>query len=275
MRHSDQKANAPVAIVTGGNSGIGEAIVKLLAARDYTVLVAGRRRKENERVGAEADSLGEGRMIPFTADVSEEVDCLKLIQTTAKEQGRLDLLVNNAGIGGFNPITETTSQEFDRVMKTNLYSAYWCAREAFRIMKEQPADERTLRGSIVNMSSVCGVDAWSGAAVYCTSKHGMMGLTRALADEGAEAMIRVAAICPAMVATPMTGREGPEYIAPDDIARTLSYLLDLSPAAWPRASSRSSRSPAHLYVFEMRSMEPRSSSNSDSTRRCLRHSSRT
>lgn len=74
----------------------------------------------------------------------------------------------------------------------------------------------------------------TGGSVYCASKHGMQGLTRALADEGAESRIRVAAICPAMVSTPMTGKSGPDYITPEDIARTLGYLLDLSSAAWPR-----------------------------------------
>lgn len=223
-----------MAIVTGGNSGIGEAMVHLLVKRGYAVAVAGRRAEENERVAAEASKAGPGDAWAVTADVSQEEDCLRLVNDTSESRGRLDLLVNNAGMSEFAPITETNSEEFDRVMKTNLYSAYWCSREAFRIMKKQTAQDHALRGSIVNMSSVCGVDGWSGSAVYSTSKHGMQGLTRALADEGAEAMIRVAAICPAMVATPMTGCEGPDYIAPEDIARTLAYLLDLSSAAWPR-----------------------------------------
>lgn len=223
-----------MAIVTGGNSGIGEAIVHLLVKRGYAVAVAGRRADANQRVVDAAQAEGPGEAWPVQADVSEEADCLRLINETVDNRGRLDLLVNNAGIGGFGPIAETTSDDFDRVMKTNLYSAYWCSREAFRLMAKQGSDGYSLRGSIVNMSSVCGVDAWSGSAIYSTSKHGMQGLTRALADEGADALIRVAAICPAMVATPMTGREGPDFIAPEDIAKTLGYLLDLSSAAWPR-----------------------------------------
>jgi 3-oxoacyl-[acyl-carrier protein] reductase len=232
--HESKIAKRPVAIVTGGNSGIGEAVVHHLVKRGYAVAVAGRRNEANQRVAGEASGAGAGEAWPIQTDVSREEDCLRLVKETAVSRGRLDLLVNNAGISGFAPITETNSETFDRVMKTNLYSAYWCSREAFRIMKEQVAEEQTLRGSIVNVSSVCGVDAWSGSAVYATTKHGMQGLTRALADEGADAMIRVSAICPAMVATPMTGREGPDYIAPEDIAKTLGYLLDLSPAAWPR-----------------------------------------
>lgn len=229
-----KSSECPVAVVTGGNSGIGEAIVHLLVKRGYAVAVAGRRAEANQRVAAEASKTGPGEAWAVTADVSQEEDCLRLVEGTAESRGRLDLMVNNAGVSGFAPITETTSETFDQVLKTNLYSAYWCSREAFRIMKEQVSEGHALRGSIVNMSSICGVDGWSGAAVYATSKHGLQGLTRVLADEGAEVMIRVAAICPAMVATPMTGREGPDYIAPEDIAHTLAYLLDLSSAAWPR-----------------------------------------
>lgn len=223
-----------VAIVTGGNSGIGEAIVHLLAKRDYNVVIAGRRVKENARVVDEASKKGKGELVSFEADISKEEDCARLISGVAESAGRLDLLVNNAGIGGMMPILESTSEDFDRVMKTNLYSAYWCSREAFRIMQAQSQEtEYGLRGRIVNMASICGLDAWAGTSIYAASKHGMMGLTRALADEGSEQFIRVAAICPAMVATPMTGRSGPRYIAPEDIAQTLGYLLDLSSAAWP------------------------------------------
>jgi len=232
---ASSKESTPVAIVTGGNSGIGEAIVKKLAARGFTVVVAGRREEKNERVVAEVEKAGKGRAVPRRVDVSRESDCLDLISETAEEHGRIDLLVNNAGIGGGGAILDTTTEDFDRVLKTNLYSAYWCSREAFRRMKEQKTrDDSCLRGCIVNMASVCGIDAWAGTAMYAASKHGMIGLTRALADEGAEKGIRVAAICPAMVATPMTGVSGPDYIAPEDIARTVTHLLDLSPAAWPR-----------------------------------------
>lgn len=234
MTKLNEKSSAPAAIVTGGNSGIGEAIVKMLATRGYTVIVAGRRQEANERIADELKDLGAGEIIPFTADVSQEADCLKLIHQTTERQGRLDLLVNNAGIGGMDPILQSKSEDFDRVMRTNLYSAYWLSREAFRVMKDQAqGSDFAVRGSILNTASVCGVDAWAGTAAYSASKHGMMGLTRAMADEGAEHFIRVAAICPAMVSTPMTGCSGAEYIAPYDIAHTVAYLLDLSSAAWP------------------------------------------
>jgi 3-oxoacyl-[acyl-carrier protein] reductase len=235
MANRSAPATTPTAIVTGGNSGIGEAIVHALAKRDFTVVVAGRRKEENERVARDAGPLGQGEVVTRTVDVAREEDCVRMIKEVSAATGRLDLLVNNAGIAEMKPLIDTSSDEFDRMMKTNLYSAYWCSREAFRVMAEQPQEgDFALRGQIINIASILGLEAWSDTALYATSKHGMVGLTRALADEGAARFIRVAAVCPAMVATPMTGQSGPEYIAPEDIARTVTYLLDLSSAAWPK-----------------------------------------
>jgi 3-oxoacyl-[acyl-carrier protein] reductase len=86
---------------------------------------------------------------------------------------------------------------------------------------------------IINISSLAGKQAWSGTGTYSASKFGVLGLTHALADEGKADDIKAVAICPAMVATPMTGVSGPDYLQPEDIAETVLYLLRLSPAAWP------------------------------------------
>ena len=223
------------AIVTGGNSGIGEAIVHALTARGMNVVVAGRRQEENERVAAEvADRFGI-EALPISVDVSKESECHGLIETAVQKFGSVELLVNNAGIGAGGKIMDTDTETFDRVMKTNLYSTYWCSRSAYASMLEnEVVPENGLRGGIINISSLCGVEAWSGVGAYATSKHGVMGLSRAMADEGAEDQIRVAAVCPAMVATPMTGASGPDVLTPEDIAKTVTYLLDLSSAAWPK-----------------------------------------
>lgn len=232
---NEKKTDDGVAIVTGGNSGIGEAISKMLGRRGYRVVVAGRRRDENERVAEDISEAGPGSGIPIETDVSQENECLELIRDTIEREGRLDLLVNNAGMITKGPLVDSETEIFDKVMRTNLYSTYWCSREAFRWMQgSQASPLENLKGRIINISSLCGVDAWAGTGVYAASKHGVIGLTRALADEGAAAGIRVAAICPAMVATPMAGVSGAEYIQPEDIATTVAYLLELSPAAWPR-----------------------------------------
>lgn len=222
------------AIVTGGNSGIGEAIVHLLAKRGMDVVVAGRRQDKNEQVAREVFARHGVEALPVQADVSQEEDCQRLIDQTLDRFQSLHLLINNAGTSGGGKIAELESESFDRVMRTNLYSAFWCSKAAYRaILANNPATDHGLRGGIIDISSVCGVDAWAGVGAYCASKHGMMGLTRAMADEGKRDRIRVVAICPAMVSTPMTGVSGPEYIAPDDISATVAYLLDLTSAAWP------------------------------------------
>lgn len=227
--------STPIAIVTGGNSGIGKAVSLALASSGMSVVIAGRRQSENQRVAAEISDRFGVSATPIETDVSKEEDCLRLVRESAEMPGTLRLLVNNAGVGGFGKISETDSETFDMVMRTNLYSAYWCSREAYRIFEINEPDPKTgLRGTIVNISSVCGVDAWAETGIYGASKHGMTGLTRAMAEEGSQDGIRVSAICPAMVSTPMTGVSGPDYIEPEDIAKTLSYLLELSAAAWPR-----------------------------------------
>jgi 3-oxoacyl-[acyl-carrier protein] reductase len=115
-------------------------------------------------------------------------------------------------------------------MKTNLYGTFWCARAAYSQMKRNKSDPR---GVIINISSVAGKQAWSGTGTYSASKFGILGLTHSLADEGKADDIKAVAICPAMVATPMTGVSGPDYLQPEDVAETVRYLLRLSPAAWP------------------------------------------
>ena len=215
------------AIITGGNSGIGRAIAEALAQDGANTIIAGRRAERNEETAAAIGKRHGTQSIAITTDVSREEDCEKLVQGALKHFGRLDLLINNAGVGSQGPVTETTSDEFDRVLKTNLYGSFWCARAAFRAMVENGG------GAIINISSLAGVDAWWGTGTYSASKFGVMGLTRALADEGKDRNIRCSAICPALVASPMSGVTGEEYLQPQDIAETVLWLLRLSSAAWP------------------------------------------
>ncbi len=216
------------AIVTGGNSGIGAAIAGALAGEGVRTVIAGRREDKNNAIARQLQEQHGTDTLAVTTDVSREDDCERLVQSTVERFGRLDVLVNNAGIGTHGAIEQTASDDFDRVLKTNLYGTFWCSRAAFRVMRDQGG-----AGAIINISSLAGVDAWRGTGPYSASKYGIMGLTKALADEGADHGIRCAAICPAMVATPMSGVAGDDYLQPADIADTVLWLLRLSPAAWP------------------------------------------
>ncbi len=230
------KIRGKIAIVTGGNGGIGRAIAHALAAEGVHLVICGRREDKNKAVAWEIDGRSNVAVETIAADVSLEADCLRLIEESRARFGRFEFLVNCAGCGdaGKN-IADSTTEDFEKVLRTNLHSAYWCSREAFKLMRDLPEPDSpdATRGAIINIASVCGVDAWAGAGIYCISKHGMMALTKAMADEGAAHKIRVAAVCPAQVATPMTGAEGPDAIAPEDIAATVIYLLKLRAAAWP------------------------------------------
>jgi len=218
------------AIVTGGNSGIGLAIATALAAAGVNVVVAGRRQDLNEQAASDLERKFSIKTLACATDVSVERDCERLVREAVERFGTIDVLVNNAGIGGGDLIENTSTADFDRVLKTNLYGTFWCSRAAYRQMRKNKGSPR---GVIINISSVAGKQGWSGTGTYSASKYAVMGLTQALADEGKKDNIKAAAICPAMVATPMTGVSGADYIQPEDCAETVLYLLRLSPAAWP------------------------------------------
>ncbi len=219
-----------VAVVTGGNSGIGLATVTALAQAGCNVVIAGRRQQRNLAVAGELDRKCGVRTLAVEADVTREADCEHVIRETVTGLGTVHILVNNAGIGGHNAIADTPSDQFDRIVRTNLYGTFWCARAAYRQMRSNQGDPR---GAIINIASLAGKQAWRGTGPYSASKFGVVGLTQALADEGKSDGIKAIAICPAMVATPMTGVSGSDYLQPEDIAETVLYLLRLSPAAWP------------------------------------------
>ncbi len=219
-----------LAVVTGGNSGIGLAIATALAQAGCSPVISGRRQTKSQAV---ADDLARGfkvRTLAVEADVSREADCIRLVQEAVEKFGTLHILVNSAGIGGGGRVAETKTEDFNRVLKTNLYGTFWCARAAYPHMKRNQGDPR---GVIINISSLAGKQSWSGTGTYSASKFAINGLTQALADEGKADHIKAIAICPAMVATPMTGVSGPQYLQAQDIAETVLYLLRLSPAAWP------------------------------------------
>ncbi|WP_447978569.1 SDR family NAD(P)-dependent oxidoreductase [Candidatus Nitrospira bockiana] len=208
-----------VAVVTGSSSGIGKAIAVVFGREGARVVVAARRERLCEEVAA---------AIPV--DVTVEARVQHLIDETVRRFGRIDILVNNAGIGGGGPIAETTTETFDRVLDTNVRGTFFCSRAGFRAMRG------TGGGIIINMSSVAGVQGWAGTGAYSASKFGIMGLTKAMADEGRAHGIKVCAICPGGVADELVDAP-PEAIlasgaiSPYDVADTAVYLATLSPNA--------------------------------------------
>lgn len=214
-----------IAIVTGSSSGIGKAIALRFAEEGAKVVVAARRKNLCERTVAQIQERG-GKAVAIPTDVTDEMQVERLIGETVARYGRLDILVNNAGIGGGGRIAETGTEDFDRVINTNLRGTFLCCRAGFRQMMTQKG------GTIINMSSVAGVQAWAGTGTYSASKHGVMALTKSLADEGRAYNIKVSAICPGGVADDLVDAspkeiERSEKISPYDIAETAIYLATL------------------------------------------------
>ena len=214
-----------VAIVTGSSSGIGKAIALSFAREGARVVVAARRSDLCERTVEQIRKDG-GEATSIVTDVTDERQVDRLITETVRRYGRLDILVNNAGIGGGGRVADTETEVFDRVIETNLRGTFMCSRAGFRHMM------RGGGGTILNMSSVAGVDAWAGTGAYSASKHGIMGLTKAMADEGRHHGIKVCAICPAGVADELVDASPEEILAsgaisPFDVAETAVYLSTL------------------------------------------------
>ena len=187
------------ALVTGGSSGIGKATALRLGQEGAAVAVnyfSDRERSAAEAVAAAIDPAG-GRAYAVRADVGAEADVVRMVGECRERLGGLDILVNNAGIEKEVPTLEMPLELWEQVLRTNLTGAFLCLREAGRLMAVQK------RGVVVNMSSVHEFIPWPGFAHYCASKGGMKLLTQTVAREWAPLGIRVLAIAPGAIATPI------------------------------------------------------------------------
>ncbi|MCG0283498.1 SDR family oxidoreductase [Streptomyces sp. PSAA01] len=189
-----------VAIVTGGASGIGEAVGRIFAANRAKVLLVDTDGKRLRQVVTSIQSQG-GSCVGIEADVTEEEQVQGFFRTAVEEWGRVDLLVNSAGRDSLSPpVTEVTLEEWNKTIGPNLTAVFLCCREAFRIMERQPTG-----GRIINMgSSSARLASGPGHSPYRASKHGMMGFSKNILLEGKEKNIGVTVINPSHVKTPMT-----------------------------------------------------------------------
>ncbi len=212
-----------VAIVTGAGRGIGRTIALALARQGAHVALAARSLAELEAVRAEIEALG-GQAASFPTDIKCEPDVVRLVQATVARFGRLDILVNNAAVGVFKPLLETTTAEWDEVMAVNVRGPFLLCREAIPYLREQP------RSFIVNIASVMGVKGYVNQALYAASKHALLGMSKTLAKEVQKDGIRVHAILPGTVDTDMGAQARPDLdrsllIPPAEIAEIVLFLL--------------------------------------------------
>ncbi len=186
-----------VAVVTGAGKGLGRAMALALAAAGADVVVSSRTMADISKVRDEIRDLGR-RADAVPVDCADETSCERLMARAIERLGTVDILVNNAGINVRKPILDLCAEEFDRVLKTNLYGYFYCARAAGRHMVARGS------GKIINISSMMGRVALPTQGAYASSKGAVEQLTNVLALEWAQAGVQVNAIAPAYCETPLT-----------------------------------------------------------------------
>ncbi|MEX0835677.1 MAG: 3-oxoacyl-ACP reductase family protein [Nitriliruptor sp.] len=230
------RLDGKVAVVTGASSGLGVAFAEALAEAGADVALGARRTDKLERTAELVEATGRRALVVAT-DVSRPEDATALIDRTVEELGRVDILINNAGIGTAYPATRETPDQFRQVIDVNLNGAYWVAQACGRVM--QPGS------SIINISSVLGITtAGLPQAAYAASKAGLIGLTRDLAQQWTGRKgIRVNALAPGFFPSEMTAEYPDGYLeaqAPRLIAGRVGEPSELAAAAVFLASDAAS-----------------------------------
>lgn len=221
----DTKLNGKIAIVTGASSGIGEFTAKALAQAGVKVGLSARRSSELERVSADIEAQG-GTSLVLPTDLRERDQIATMIERTTKTFGGLDILINNAGFGHWEPIVSADIDAWQNEIELNLQGAMFATRFAVDVMIEQGS------GHIVNVSSLAGRNPGPGWPGYSASKWGLTGFSLSIARDLPKKGIRVTLIEPGAVDTPMQDEEyqGTEdFLKPEDVTQSILYALNQPP----------------------------------------------
>lgn len=224
------KLAGKVALITGASAGIGRASARALAAEGASLVLTARRKERLEALKAEVEQLG-GKAVIVLGDVREEATALAAVKAATDAFGRLDILINNTGVGNYKKLTDTSAAEYDEMMDTNVRSTFLLTRHAVPVMQAQKS------GTILMISSMAGVYGFGGEAVYCMTKFAQVGFAQALDRELRESGIKVGAICPGGVKTEFAlgngrtqeGVDGSAMLDPEDVAAVVLLACTQSP----------------------------------------------
>lgn len=218
-------------IITGGSSGIGKALAARLLKGGAKVAICGR---DYGRLEAAIQELqpDAAHFLAVQADVTYREQTKSVVEQTLAKWGRVDALVNSAGVGFLGSITDTPDAKIEELLATNIKGALITSQEVWQTMTTQKA------GHIVNLCGILGVRTIANAALYCATKHALVGMSGALAAEGKRAGIRVTSVCCSGVDSPfwdgVPGKPRTEMLlTPDEVAQSIADVLNLSPHVIP------------------------------------------
>ena len=222
-----------VAIVTGGSRGIGKAIVEALARKNIKVIANYNQSEEKAKKLKEELEKENISIDIFKADVSKREEVKEMVDDTIKKYGKIDILINNAGIDQEKMFQDISDEDWDNIVKVNLYSVFCTTQEVIKYMISKK------NGSVINISSIYGINGGSCAVVYSATKAGINGMTKALAKELGPSNIRVNSIAPGYIDTDMNEKYAEEEIEqikeetplvkigkPEDIAKCIEWLIE-------------------------------------------------
>ena len=222
-----------VAIVTGGSRGIGKAIVEALSRKNIKVIANYHQSEEKVKKLKEELEKENISIDIFKADVSKREEVKKMVDDTIKKYGKIDILINNAGIDQEKMFQDISDEDWDNIVKVNLYSVFCTTQEVIKYMLHQKD------GCIINISSIYGINGGSCAVAYSATKAGIDGMTKALAKELGPSNIRVNSIAPGYIDTDMNEKYSEEEIEqikeetplvkigkPEDIAKCIEWLVE-------------------------------------------------
>jgi NADP-dependent 3-hydroxy acid dehydrogenase YdfG len=234
---STSELQGTVALVTGASSGIGEATALALSQRGAVLAIVARRQDRLESLASTIQAAG-GTTLVITADVTSQQQAQDAVQRTVSELGRLDTLVNNAGVMLLGPAVDAPLEEWERMVKLNIEGLLYCAHAALPHLLRAAQDEPRRVADMINVSSVAGRVARSGSGVYNLTKHGVGAFSESLRQEVTGRHVRVSLVEPGATATELASHNRPEVresmakrfgtierLQSEDIADAITYIV--------------------------------------------------